>query len=159
MATSGARLSAIAVVRSHFESVGAEFSRVDGLAGNRASRSFPRGTFLFGDDFHCAYGWVIDSGSEVDLNSALRRGFNVLEGFDQGFGPSFPEDIKSLQKHRSVTRDIEHTASHTSNAAILDAKPMLHKVQFQSVFAARRNNHYEMKLPNTMPSQKPTLCD
>src|SRR6266849_61886 len=96
-----------------------------------------RGTFLFWYDFNRADRRVVDSRSEVDLDFTLRRGFNMLEGFDQRLGTGFPENIKSFQKHRSITRDVEHTAAHASNAAVLNAKPMLHEVQFQSVFDAR----------------------
>jgi hypothetical protein len=55
-----------------------------------------RGVFLFGDDFNRTYRRVVRSWSEIDLNFALRRGFNMLEGFDQRLGASFPENIKSL---------------------------------------------------------------
>jgi hypothetical protein len=127
---------------------------VQGRTSNRI-----RGTFLFGGDFNRAYRWVIYVGSEVDLDFALRRGFNVLEGFDEGLGAGFPENIKSFQKNRSVTRDIKHTAAHASDAAILDTKPMLHKVQSQSVSAARCHGHYIMEMPKTMPFVKSAIGD
>jgi hypothetical protein len=59
-------------------------------------RKIGAGIFLFRDNLDGAYGWVVDSRSEVDLYFALRRGFNVREGFDQGFGAHFPENIKSF---------------------------------------------------------------
>ena len=40
-----------------------------------------RMAFLFGDDFYRADRRIVHGRSEVDLNLALWRGFNVLEGF------------------------------------------------------------------------------
>jgi hypothetical protein len=54
----------------------------------------------------------------------------MRKGFDQWLGTSFPKNIKSSEKHRPVTRNIKHSAAHTPNAAILNAEPMLHKVQW-----------------------------
>src|SRR5882762_3001474 len=118
-----------------------------------------RRTFLFGDDFNRADRRVVDSWSKVDLYFTLRRGFDMLEGLDQRLGAGFPENIKSFQKHHSVTRDVEHTAAHTSNAAVLNAKPVLHKVQLQCVFAARRNRNYVMEVSKTMPFVKTAVGD
>src|SRR5579872_2144161 len=114
---------------------------------------------LFGDDFDRADRWVVDGGSEVDFDFALGRGFNVLEGFNQRLRAGFPENIKSFEKHRSITRDIEDPAAHSPNAAILDAKPMFHKVQSQSVLRARRNRHYVMEMPKPMPFVKAPIGD
>src|SRR5260370_41736086 len=47
-------------------------------------------------DFNRADRWVVHRWSEVDLDFTLRRGFNMLEGFDQWLGAGFPENIKSL---------------------------------------------------------------
>ncbi len=77
--------------------------------------------FLFGDDFDRADRRIVDGRSEVDLDFALGRGFDMLERFDQRSGAGFPGNIKSSEKHRSVTRDIEDPAAHTPNAAILNA--------------------------------------
>jgi hypothetical protein len=54
-----------------------------------------RRTFLFRDDFNRAYRRVVRRWSEVDLYLALRRGINMLEGFDQWLGAGLPENIKS----------------------------------------------------------------
>lgn len=51
--------------------------------------------FLFGDDFNRAYGWVVDSGNEGDLDLSLRRRFDMLERLNQGAGASRTEDIES----------------------------------------------------------------
>src|ERR1700740_3475519 len=50
------------------------------------------GSLLFGYDFNGAYRWIVHSWSEVDFDFTLRRGFNMLEGFDQWLGTGFPED-------------------------------------------------------------------
>jgi hypothetical protein len=52
--------------------------------------------FLFGDDFNRAYGWVVDSGNEGDLDLSLRRRFDMLERLNQGAGASRTEDIESF---------------------------------------------------------------
>src|SRR6266404_3807157 len=83
----------------------------------------------------------------------------MLKGFDQWFGAGFSKNIKSSEKHRPVTRNIKHPAAHPSNAAILNAKPMLHKVQFQSVLPARGNGHYVMEVPKPMPFVKTVIAD
>jgi len=70
-----------------------------------------------------------------------------------------PENIKPSEKHRPVTRNIKHPAAHTSNAAILNAEPMLHKVQLQSVLPAGRNRHYVMEMSKPMPFVKTTIAD
>ena len=70
-----------------------------------------------------------------------------------------PENIKPSEKHRPVTRHIKHPAAHTSNAAILNAEPMLHKVQLQSVLPAGRNRHYVMEMSKPMPFVKTTIAD
>lgn len=51
---------------------------------------------LFWYYFDRAYRRVVGSWSEVDLDFALRRGFNMREGFDQRLGAGFPKDIESF---------------------------------------------------------------
>jgi len=113
--------------------------------------------FLFGDDFNRAYRWIVDSRSKVNFDFALGRRFNMRKGFDQWFGAGFPKNIKSSEKHRPVTRNIKHPAAHTSNAAILNAKPVLHKVQLQSVLRAGCNRHYIMEMSKPMPFVKTAI--
>jgi hypothetical protein len=117
------------------------------------------GLFLFGEDFNRAYRWIVDSRRKVNFDFALGRGFNMRKGFDQWFGTGFPENIKSSEKHRPVTRNLKHPAAHTPNAAILNAEPMLHKVQLQSVLPAGRNRHYVMEMSKPMPFVKTTIAD
>ena len=45
-----------------------------------------------------------------------------------------------------------------ANAAILNAKPMLHKVQLQSVLPAGRNRHYVMEVPKSIAARRTRLC-
>src|SRR5258708_23932791 len=84
---------------------------------------------------------------------------NMVEGFNKGLGGGSGENIKSLKERRSVEGDVNHWVPHPPNPAILDTKPMLHKVQFQSVSAACRNRHYVMEVPKTMPFVKTTIGD
>ena len=83
----------------------------------------------------------------------------MREGFDHGLGAGLAENIKSFQEHGSVTRDVKNAATHTSNAAILNTKPMLHKIKSQSVSAASRNRQYITEVPKTMPFVKTTVDD
>jgi hypothetical protein len=83
----------------------------------------------------------------------------MRKGFDQWFGTGSPKNIKSSEKHRPVTRNIKHPAAHTPNAAILNAEPMLHKVQLQSVLPAGCNRHYVMEMSKPMPFVKTTIAD
>jgi hypothetical protein len=83
----------------------------------------------------------------------------MRKGFDQRLGTGFPKNIKSSEKHRPVARNIKHPAAHTPNAAILNAEPMLHKVQLQSVLPAGRNRHYVMGMSKPMPFVKTTIAD
>jgi len=115
--------------------------------------------FLFGDDFNRADRGVVHCRSEIDLDFALWRGFNMREGLDQGLGAGLAEDVKSFQKHGSVARDIKNAAAHASNAAILDAKPMLHEVKSQRVSSVCRNRHYIMEVPKTMPLVETAIGD
>src|SRR5260370_22816623 len=84
---------------------------------------------LFGDDFNGADGGVVRRRSEIDLELALRGGFNVREGLHQRPGPGFSENVKLPQEHGSVARNVKHAAAHASNRAILSAKPVLQKIQ------------------------------
>ena len=55
-----------------------------------------RPAFLFGDDFDRADRWVVHCGSEVHLDFALGRGFNMLKGFDQRLEACLAENSKSV---------------------------------------------------------------
>src|ERR1700675_3898056 len=105
-----------------------------------------RGTFLFGEDFNRAYRWIVDSRRKVNFDFALGRGFNMRKGFDQWFGTGLPKNIKSSEKHRPVERQNKPPAAPPPNAAILNAEPILHKVQLPSVLPAGRNRHYVMEM-------------
>src|ERR1700686_3119319 len=115
--------------------------------------------FLFGDDFNRAYRWIVDSRSKVNFDFALGRGFNMRKGFDQRFGAGFPKNIESSEKHGPVTKNIKPPAAHASNAAILNAKPMLHKMQLQRVLPASGNRHYVMEMSKPMPFVKTAIAD
>jgi len=51
---------------------------------------------LFWYDFNRAYRWIVRSWSEVNLDFALPRELNMLEGINQRLGAGFPENIKPL---------------------------------------------------------------
>jgi hypothetical protein len=60
------------------------------------AKSAPSGILLFLEDFYGADGRVVDNRRELDIDFALRGGFDVPEGLDQRLGASFSENIETL---------------------------------------------------------------
>src|SRR5215467_10314649 len=109
---------------------------------------------LFRYDFDGANRRIINRRSEVDLDLSLRRRLDMVEGLNQRPPAAFPENVKALQEHYPIARNIEHAAANATGGAISDAEPMLQEIELQSVFVARHDGHGVVEVPVAMPFEK-----
>src|SRR5215472_1133610 len=125
------------------------------MLGISAHNSFSPGSFR--QHLDCAHGGIVDCRGKVNLKLALRRSFDVGEGFYQGAGPGFAENVETLQQHASIAGNIKDATANTSDRAAFNSKPMLQEVELHGIPRAGRDGHNVMEMAVTVPFEETAI--